>query len=329
MKKYLIFFVRCLVSISLIWYLLSRVEFSAVFASIKSANLLWLVLSFITLGIGKILTSVRWQLLLNAQGVSIRLLSLIASVYIGQFFNSFLPTTVGGDAIRAYDTAAQSKQTTKSVISVFADRLIGVFALALLSVIALLVGYFSGQEVSFYLLPVLLVFLFVSFGVVLVFNVRLASAASRLLNYLRLPKAARSLQEAFDSLQILKARPRVLFYAFLLSLLLQVNVVLFYYFIGVSLDLGVSLLYFSIIVPVVLVVLLVPFSINGIGIREGIFVYLLTQLGVEPQDAIALSLISFGLMLTQGIIGGIIFAIRGVGEGKSSIEGPAAHESRQ
>lgn len=329
MKKYLIFFVRCLVSISLIWYLLSRVEFSAVFASIKSADPLWLVLSFITLGIGKILTSVRWQLLLNAQGVSIRLISLIASVYIGQFFNSFLPTTVGGDAIRAYDTAVQSKQTTKSVISVFADRLIGVFALALLSVVALLVGYFSGQEVSFYFLPVLLVFLFVSFGVVLVFNVRLASAADRLLNYLRLPKAARSLQEAFDSLQILKARPRVLFYAFLLSLLLQVNVILFYYFIGVSLDLGVSLLYFSIIVPVVLVVLLLPFSINGIGIREGIFVYLLTQLGVEPQDAIALSLISFGLMLTQGIIGGIIFAIRGVGEGKSQIEGSAAQESRQ
>lgn len=329
MKKYLIFFVRCLVSISLIWYLLSRVEFSAVFASIKSADPLWLVLSFITLGIGKILTSVRWQLLLNAQGVSIRLISLIASVYIGQFFNSFLPTTVGGDAIRAYDTAVQSKQTTKSVISVFADRLIGVFALALLSVVALLVGYFSGQEVSFYFLPVLLVFLFVSFGVVLVFNVRLASAADRLLNYLRLPKAARSLQEAFDSLQILKARPRVLFYAFLLSLLLQVNVILFYYFIGVSLDLGVSLLYFSIIVPVVLVVLLLPFSINGIGIREGIFVYLLTQLSVEPQDAIALSLISFGLMLTQGIIGGIIFAIRGVGEGKSQIEGSAAQESRQ
>lgn len=329
MKKYLIFIVRCLVSISLIWYLLSRVEFSAVFTSIKSAQPLWLVLSFVTLGIGKILTSVRWQLLLNAQGVSFRLVSLIASVYIGQFFNSFLPTTVGGDAIRAYDTAVQSKETTKSVISVFADRLIGVFALALLSVIALLVGYFSGQEVGFYLLPVLLVFLFVSFGVVVVFNVRLASAADRLLNFLRLPKIARSLKEAFDSLQILKAQPRVLFYAFILSVLLQVNVILFYYFIGVSLDLGVSLLYFSIIVPVVLVVLLLPFSINGIGIREGIFVYLLTQLGVEPQDAIALSLISFGLMLTQGIIGGIIFAIRGVGEGKSQIEGPAAHESQQ
>jgi hypothetical protein len=66
------------------------------------------------------------------------------------------------------------------------------------------------------------------------------------------------------------------------------------------------------IVPVALIVLLVPFSINGIGIREGIFVYLLTELGVQTRDAIALSWISFGLMLTQGLIGGIIFALRGV-----------------
>lgn len=329
MKKYLLFLARCLVSIALIWYLLSRTEFSAVFDSIKSAHPLWLLLAFITLGIGKILTSYRWQLLLNAQGIPIHLTSLIASVFIGQFFNIFLPTTVGGDAIRAFDAAARSKETTKSVMSVILDRLIGVFALALLALINLLVGFFSGQEVSFYLLPVLLVFSLVSFGVVLVFNFRLISSVERLLIYVRLPNIARSIEHAYRSLQILKGKPEVLFYALILSLLLQINVILFYYFVGVSLDLGVSMLYFAMIVPVVLVVLLVPFSINGIGIREGVFVYLLTALGVKPQDAIALSLISFVLMLSQGIIGGIIFAVRGVGTGKTQIEQTATHESQQ
>jgi hypothetical protein len=80
------------------------------------------------------------------------------------------------------------------------------------------------------------------------------------------------------------------------------------------------------IVPVALVVLLVPFSINGIGIREGIFVYLLTGLGVENKDAIALSWISFGLMLTQGIIGGIIFALRGIHFGESKVDPPISQE---
>jgi uncharacterized protein (TIRG00374 family) len=328
MKNYLIFFGKAIVSIGLIWYLLSITEFSAVFASLRSANPYWLVLSFITLLIGKFLTSYRWQFLLKAQDIVIPLRFLIASVFVGQFFNSFLPTTVGGDAMRAYDTAAQSRESTKSVISVFADRLIGVFALVLLALLALMIGYLSGQDVSFYLVPVLLVFLLCSLTMLLIFNAKLVGIFGRLLQSLRLSKVAATLDEANQSFQILKGEPLILLIAFLVSLLLQVNVILFYYFIGISLNLGVSFLYFSMIVPIALVVLLVPFSINGIGIREGIFVYLLTELGVATKDAIALSWISFGLMLTQGLIGGIIFALRGVDLNQSRADHSVSQKPR-
>ncbi|MCJ7695081.1 MAG: hypothetical protein MUO40_06585, partial [Anaerolineaceae bacterium] len=60
--------------------------------------------------------------------------------------------------------------------------------------------------------------------------------------------------------------------------------------------------------------------------REGIFVYLLTGIGVPTQDAIALSWISFGLMLTQGIIGGIIFALRGIRLGQSKVDPSISHK---
>lgn len=312
MKNLLSFIGKAVVSIALIWYLLSTTEFSAVFASLTSASPFWLLLSFVTLFLGKIITSYRWQVLLKAQDIDIPLRFLIGSVFVGQFFNSFLPTTIGGDAMRAYDTASMSKDSTKSVVSVFADRLIGVFALALLALLALVLGFTSGQDVSFYVLPVLLLFFLCSFGILLLFNERLLAFLGKLLGLLRLNKVANKLEEAYQSINILKKEPGVLVLAFLASLVLQINVILFYYFIGVSLDLGVSFLYFAMIVPVALVVLLVPFSINGIGIREGIFVYLLTGLGVQTKDAIALSWISFGLILTQGIIGGIIFALRGI-----------------
>lgn len=325
-KNWLSFIAKAIVSIALIWYLLSITEFSAVIASLTSASPFWLVLAFITLILGKIITSYRWQILLKAQEIDIPLRFLIGSVFVGQFFNSFLPTTIGGDAMRAYDTAALSKDSTKSVVSVFADRLIGVFALALLAVAALFIGFASGQEVSFYVIPVLLVFFLCSIGVLLIFNARLYILLDQLLRLARLVKIAGKLEKAYRSFNILRKVPRVLAIAFLASLLLQINVILFYYFIGVSLDLGVSFLYFAMIVPVALVVLLVPFSINGIGIREGIFVYLLTGLGVETREAIALSWISFGLMLTQGIIGGIIFALRGVHLGKANVDPSVSRE---
>lgn len=320
MKNYLTIAVKVIVSGALIWYLLSETEFNAVYASLKSADPFWLLLSFITLGIGKILTSYRWQVLLKAQDIHISLKFLIGSVFVGQFFNSFLPTTIGGDAMRAYDAATQSHESTKSVMSVFADRLIGVFALALLAVAALIFGYFSNEEVGFYVIPVLLVFLICSFGMALIFNDSLIKVMDRILRSMRLSKLSAKLNEAYQSIHILKDKPRVLIIALIVSILLQINVILFFYFIGVSLSLGVSLLYFTIIVPIAMIVLLVPFSINGIGIREGIFVLLLTELGVAPKDAIALSWISFGLMLTQGIIGGIIFAFRGANLRESQVD---------
>ena len=325
-KNLLSFIVKALVSAALIWYLLSITEFSAVIASLTSASPIWLVLAFITLILGKIITSYRWQVLLKAQEIEIPLRFLIASVFVGQFFNSFLPTTIGGDAMRAFDTAIFSKESTKSVVSVFVDRMIGVFALAVLAVIALTIGFASGQDVSFYVVPVLLVFFLCSIGVLLIFSARMYKLMDQLMRLLHLDKAAVKLEEAYNSFSLLRTVPRVLVIAFLASLLLQINVILFYYFIGVSLDLGVSFLYFAMIVPVALVVLLVPFSINGIGIREGIFVYLLTGLGVENKDAIALSWISFGLMLTQGIIGGIIFALRGLHFGKSKVDPTISQE---
>ncbi len=173
MKNLLSFIGKAVVSIALIWYLLSTTEFSAVFASLTSASPFWLLLSFVTLILGKIITSYRWQVLLKAQDIDIPLRFLIGSVFVGQFFNSFLPTTIGGDAMRAYDTASMSKDSTKSVVSVFADRLIGVFALALLALLALVLGFISGQDVSFYVLPVLLLFFLCSFGILLIFNERL------------------------------------------------------------------------------------------------------------------------------------------------------------
>lgn len=319
MKNYS-FIIKSIVSIGLIWYLLSEVEFTAVYASLKSAQPIWLLFAFITLNIGKLLTGYRWQILLEAQGIKILLRSLIASVFVGQFFNSFLPTTIGGDAVRAYDTATQSKESTKSVTSVFIDRLIGVFALTLLAVLALLLGYIIGEDVRFYVLPVFLLFFICSFGAIIIYNNSLIEIIIRLLKSFNLTKIADKLNEYSQSFSMLKNKPRVLIIALIVSIALQINVILFYYFIGVALDLNVSFLYFSIIVPVALIVLLVPFSINGIGIREGIFVFLLTELGVLPKDAIALSWISFGLALTQGIIGGVIFALRGGNFRRSQID---------
>jgi uncharacterized protein (TIRG00374 family) len=312
MKKLALFLAKSTISLALLWYLFSKTDFSEVLASLQSAHPLWLLLAFSLLYVGKVLTGYRWQVLLEKQGIDIPLRTLIASIFVGQFFNTFLPTTVGGDAIRAYDTAAYSKESTKSITALLLDRLIGVLALALLAVLGVLVGFWIGEDVSFFIWPALGVFLVCLVGFVVIFNRTLAEVLERIILRFGFTKIAKRVREAYLALDLVKHDLRLLSITFAVSIALQINVVLFYYFIALAIDIPVALLYYFIIVPVALILLLVPFSINGIGLREGIFVFLLTGLAVPSQDSIALSLLAFALILTQGILGGIIFALRGV-----------------
>lgn len=311
MNSKLQFFLKAFVSTALIVYLLSRTEYTAIYLSLISANPFYLFLALLTLFLGKLLSGYRWQILLLTQDIKIPLKTLIASLFVGQFFNSFLPTTIGGDAIRAYDTAVASKESAKSVTTVFIDRFIGVLALVSLAVLALPIALLMGEDVSYFLIPVLSVFLLCVIGLVIVLNNSLVMMFANALRRIKLFRIADQVEKVYRSIQEMKGDTRTLWISFVVSLILQVNVVVFHYLISLSLNLEVPLIYYFIIVPVVSIILLVPFSINGIGLREGVFVFLLAGLGVSSSDAIALSLLSFILLLTQSVIGGIIFALRG------------------
>lgn len=309
-KKRLFGLVRFVISAALITFLLRNTEFAAIFASMKSASIGWLTVALILLLVGKFLTAYRWQILLRANEINIPLLKLIASLYVGQFFNSFLPSTIGGDTVRAYDTAVYSKQTTDSVTSLFIDRLIGLFALVFLAFPALLIGYATQEDVQSFTWLIVLAGMGCVAIFVVIFNARLAAFIAGLLERIGLGKIAAKVTRIHQSFAEFKNQRRVLLNAFFISILLQINVVLFYYAVAVSLDLGLSPVYFFIIIPIILIILLVPFSINGIGIRESAYIFFLTPLGVPSEATIALSWLAFGLMLTQGLLGGVIFALR-------------------
>ena len=56
--------------------------------------------------------------------------------------------------------------------------------------------------------------------------------------------------------------------------------------------------------------MMLPISINGIGVREGIFVFLLGQWGVDPAQALALAWLEYGIILLFGLLGGGLHILR-------------------
>jgi uncharacterized membrane protein YbhN (UPF0104 family) len=58
------------------------------------------------------------------------------------------------------------------------------------------------------------------------------------------------------------------------------------------------------IVPMIHVIGIIPVAINGIGLREGAFVYFFTQMGISLSQAFALSLLFRLGSLIPSLVGG-------------------------
>lgn len=304
---------RIIISTALMWYLLSKVDLNAIYSSILTVNPLWLILAFSSNILGKFISGYRWQVLLAAQDVRIPLKKLISSLFVGGFFNNLLPTTVGGDAVRAYDIAVYSGKSLRSnVATVIAERVSGVFALSLLGMLALVFGLWKGADVSSYAVSILGILILSLLAVITLCTSAIVPTIVRMLHWLGLTRFGDELTMGFETFQVLKDKRLTLMIVFTLSLFLQINVMLHYYLISLSMNLNISPLYFFIIIPIALVVMLFPFSINGIGLRENIYVLLLSGIGVLATDAVALSWLAFGLLILQGVVGGIILVLGGM-----------------
>ena len=69
---------------------------------------------------------------------------------------------------------------------------------------------------------------------------------------------------------------------------------------------------FFLVVPIATVITMLPISINGIGLRENAFVFLLGTLGskADRPDTIALAWLAYGIIVILGLIGCIVYILR-------------------
>ena len=96
----------------------------------------------------------------------------------------------------------------------------------------------------------------------------------------------------------------------LLSLVSQLLVIVTYYFIGQSLHVNLELSEYILIVPVVAIFTSLPISVGGMGVREGIMVFLLGTMGVVTSNAVSISLIYLTILILITLPGGIFLISR-------------------
>lgn len=256
--------------------------------------------------VGQILTALRWQRVLRSLRDNPPGLWYLNGLYhIGMFFNFFLPSTMGGDVVRAEMAKSFSGGRAASYTAVLFDRFSAFIAVVLIGAVALCfsyagIGWFDWQVV-------LLTLLFVAIAV-LVFVVLETSVADRLLDLLNrrpLLKVAAVLRNGLALLQGCAANKPMLFYIVGLALVIQTLVITVVYFLGVSLGMDIGPLFYFVAVPIITLVTLLPISVNGLGVREVSFVVLFAKVGVPSEMAIAMSFSWTLILVLFALFGGL------------------------
>ncbi len=310
-NKSWLFLFKLVVSGGLIYWILRNSDLQEVGNSLISADRLLLSVAFLLLFVGYFLTAFRWRTLIRAQESDAPVLQLVKSFMVALFFNNFLPSTIGGDFVRMYDSWRIIGSRSIAVTVVIVDRFLGVIALFSFALIALTIDVQVSAHVPFIGLWVSLTggaVLGLAF-VVLFLPTRVLDTLGQLKKPL-LSSVIQVLRKILESFQVYRRKKPAVLMAFSLSLALQFNVVIHFILIAHGVGIQIPTTSMFLIIPIAVFLMMLPIAINAIGVRETVFVVLLSYYGVPIHQALALAWVSFGFTLMQGVLGGFVFGIR-------------------
>lgn len=296
--------IKAAVSALLLAALLWRIDVGRLAQTIRALPPAVFLASLLAYALGYLLSTIRWQRLLVAEGIRLPLGQLALIYFQGAFFNLFLPSLIGGDIFRGYAIYKLTRGHDAALASILVDRLSGFAALMGISVLALGLAYGEVQDpqVAAMILGIALVFAAI---IAVLSDERIARPAGRLLALLGLRRFQPRLEGLVSALSRYRGHRAALAQALLLSALLQALIIVTYYAIGRALDVGVPLAYFFLYVPLITALAMVPVSVAGLGMREGGAVYFFAKVGVDPATALGMSLIWFSLTVLVSALGGV------------------------
>lgn len=316
-KKIISILFRIGISVILLIFLFRGIDKKSLFELIKNSNKPLLFYSFMTVFIMYPLAVIRWNMLLKAAKIHLPLKRVITSFSGSLFFNLFLPSTIGGDFMRSIDLASHTKKTKEVIATVLLDRLSGYIGLVSVSLLAVFLGFKLIQD-KLVFIPILIITLILSLILYVLFNRRMYSKITKLLqssehNKLnsRRPafsKIRESLSNLHHEIICFRNHKRMIYNNLILSLMIQLFTPLSFYLLGLALGIKINITYFFVFLPIITAITLLPISIGGLGLRDATTIYFFAKAGVIKNSAFAMSLLNFSFVLILGGIGGLIYA---------------------
>jgi uncharacterized protein (TIRG00374 family) len=280
MTKY-IKFIKVLISLGILVCLIRLIDFNVLWEQFSELNLVIFVFAFLILFIQCVLSSLKWKIILTAESKEVPFLFLLKIYLTGNFISLFLPSSFGGDIYRVYALKEYSKNYLQNTSSVLFDRISGLFALVSISIISFTLFYKEIISYQFFIVYALGILSF------------LGLTSSKFITKLQRSnkKFVRFFNNILESFQKYRKNVRVLVLSLIISFWFQINIVILNKLYCFALNIDLSITYLFMVIPLIYLTEALPISINGLGVREGAFIFFFTQTGVSNEEAFAVGLL--------------------------------------
>lgn len=293
-------------AVVLVW-LFRRIDQRAFRALFVATPLWYYAVSLAVIVGGQLLYAWRWRLLLVANGVHVGPGLVLRQYYVSLFINNFLPGTVGGDVAKVYYLGRQHGYGAVTA-SVLLDRLLGIGILALASAAALWLTPLASPR----LLAARVAVSLIAAGIAVVVVVALTGTGGLRERLARFGRGAERVGERLQRFRLDVAapvrQPAVVVQAAAVVIGYFVAVTFVYlWFVELNSPARPTFLEMFMVATSTSVLSNVPLSLNGLGVREQLHVWLLEPLGVPAEVALALSLLVYGHLLVSSLAGLVLW----------------------
>ena len=279
------FAVKLAVGAILVGYVLhSRmIDFDALKTVLLSPRNLGVAAFFFTLS--AICCALRWHLLSQVQRLSLSRFTMFELIMIGNFFNTFMPGSVGGDVIKAWYVAGREPaRKMRAVFTMFLDRVVGLAVIVFYSAITLLfyLDWLPAHPELRWLATLIWAFTACSIlGGTAFFIAGRARWVERLVDKLKPWPWVYHLAEGTLAY---RGEVRVVGQSLLLSAISIFGMNLLYKVQGDLLGIPMDLAHYFFIVPITMVVSAVPILPGGIGVGQVAFYKLFQWCGMANPE---------------------------------------------
>lgn len=300
-KIYLV--IKIIITIGLITFLLSKVNWDEVWVVLENASLLFLILTFALMVFSVYVSAYKWKILLEIHNIHFSFYKLSKYYYMGSFFNNFLPSTIGGDSYRIFKTFSDSYSKASPVMAVLMERISGMILLLIVGSIGALISFLMTKDmISYYVVLSGFVLFFLVFLFMYLYIIK-KSFFLKLFDKYAPKKIKKNIHPLRDFRGKKKEIIRVFYYSLIFNLILILSRLTLLYAVGSE----CNFYELSVVVMVSNIIALVPITINGLGLRDGIFIYLLQNYGVLYEPALIVMLLSRILTIPLSLIGGLYY----------------------